>query len=433
MKWLLRAGLLLGGVLLALAAVETALRLTHPRYAGAASNQWVADSDLGYYSRPNHSFQSANPDTGERHPVIHNSLGLRMSREPVLPPPDGTTLHAFFGDSFTENIGLPSATTFTETLHYLQNRDGGKAEVLNFGVDGYGPGQQLLAFRRFRQTHPGITLDHVYYLFCGNDLRNLYEARLLSLGADGELVQRTLRRQGSTLKLLRRLYLTYFLLEHGVISRPRLQALFGSEGTPPCENNRGSVMDCDFASERKRLRVKLRKELKADTERLMNGELGEDTPAGKLFFTVLRRWKEEVEVQGGAFHMLMLPDHGLRGLTEDLLRKKYSVISMIAAFRIGYPSAYQEEEMYFKNDGHWNGLANVLAADALNRWIDSGFTKQPVMQGPAVDPDLGPYLTAVAPRLLPPLFNQQQRQTFKERPAAEREAIRRTYTALEKE
>ncbi len=429
----IRLCLVLAGVLVALLLVEATLRVTHPRYADAASMQWVDDMDLGFHRAPGHRSSSRNPDTGEAHPVLHNALGMRMHRQVLLPPEPGAAVHAFFGDSFAENIFLPAPLTFTEALHYLLNTraDGGHAEVLNFGVDGYGLGQELLAFRRFRQRHPGIRLDHVYYLHCGNDLRNLFETRLFSLGPDGQPVRRRLREPGPALRLARRLYLTYFLMERGVLDRGRLSRLLRQGPENLYRDEYGAVIDPAFARQRKRLRTRLRASMKEDTLAMLEGELPRIHPGSRLFHAVLDTWRREVEAQGGAFHIVVLPDISSRGLAKQLARE-YSVLYLASAFQLNEPGHYIEQEMYFKKDGHWNGLANLLTADALNRWIGLKFTKAPELKDPRVDPALGPWTAAAAPGLLDRMFTPEQAAKFRALPASETEGLLAPYQALER-
>lgn len=424
-------GLALGGILVALLLVEGVLRLTHPRYAGAASVQWVDDMDLGYHRKAGHVFSAKHPDTGAAHRVVHNNLGMRLHRQVRLPPAPGTTVHAFFGDSFTENIYLPVTLSFTEVLHYLLNLGESKAEVLNFGVDGYGPGQELLAFRRFRQTYPGVRLDHVYYVHCGNDLRNLLETRLFTLNAEGGLVQARRRPPGMGLRLARRLYLTYFLLERGVIDRAKLVRFFGDGAGPLYQDDHGAVQDPRFARQRKRLRAVLKPGMEQETRQMQEGELPQAHPGLRLFYAVLQAWHQEVESQGGTFHIMLLPDVSARGLAQQLARQ-FSVLATAEAFLIDTPGHYIEQEMYLNKDVHWNGLANLLTADALNRWNKLKFASTPRLKDPRVDLALGPWTAATAPRWLDRMYSAEDAARFKAIPEAELGRIVAPYLALEK-
>ena len=100
--------------------------------------------------RPNSSHFTAHPDTGEYIPVFYNDFGMRQHRQFDPQMLDGATNVAFFGDSFTENRRIRSAYSFTESLDFLLNlHEGAAFNVLKFGVDGYGPGQEVIWYRQF--------------------------------------------------------------------------------------------------------------------------------------------------------------------------------------------------------------------------------------------------------------------------------------------
>ena len=79
-----------------------------------------------------------------------NSDGLR-DREHARTKPAGTLRIALLGDSFVEAMHLPMEQTFWSLLERkLQECDafpGKQVEVINFGVSGYGTGQELLTLR----------------------------------------------------------------------------------------------------------------------------------------------------------------------------------------------------------------------------------------------------------------------------------------------
>lgn len=128
-------------------------RIIHPHRipidtVGAAV-QALEDSDrsivvyhrlLGWVPRPLSS--SAN---GLYH---YNSQGLRSApREYVDRPDSGVLRIALFGDSFTHGNDVPLQHTFGALLEEKLYASGMPAEVMNFGVGGYGIDQAFLRFR----------------------------------------------------------------------------------------------------------------------------------------------------------------------------------------------------------------------------------------------------------------------------------------------
>lgn len=84
-----------------------------------------------------------------------NSRGLRADRDYVLEPPPGKVRIAAFGDSFTHGDEAALDETWESGLERL---DGG-LEVLNFGVNGYGPDQAFLRYKEQGTAHhPHIVL-----------------------------------------------------------------------------------------------------------------------------------------------------------------------------------------------------------------------------------------------------------------------------------
>ncbi len=79
-----------------------------------------------------------------------NSLGLRGTYEPQLKKTPGRTRILFFGDSFTFGDEVSDDETY---CHYLQQALP-QAEILNFGVHGYGHDQMLLLWREI-----GLKMD----------------------------------------------------------------------------------------------------------------------------------------------------------------------------------------------------------------------------------------------------------------------------------
>lgn len=79
----------------------------------------------------------------------YNSQGVR-SPVPTFAakPPEGVLRIAMFGDSFTHGDDVPYEHSWGAVLEQLLNEAGIPAEILNFGVGGYGIDQALLRFQQ---------------------------------------------------------------------------------------------------------------------------------------------------------------------------------------------------------------------------------------------------------------------------------------------
>jgi hypothetical protein len=137
----------------------------------------------GWMSQEGHAF------------VRFNSQGYR-DRERTFEKPAATTRIAVLGDSFVQALQVDLDSTFVSVLQRgldaRPDRGGRTYEVLNFGVGGYGPAQELLLLEnRIWAYDPDVIL---LALFTGNDIVN--DSRPLELDPirpffvlrDGELV-----------------------------------------------------------------------------------------------------------------------------------------------------------------------------------------------------------------------------------------------------
>lgn len=117
-------------------------------------------------------------DTRLPHFLHHNNLTLRQHRNFSEADFTAATNISFFGDSFVENVRTAVQYSFTEPLDYLLNHGHTRFNVLNFGVDGYGPGQSFLRYEDFRYAKE---LDHVFFVCSRNDLIDIYTTELFHL------------------------------------------------------------------------------------------------------------------------------------------------------------------------------------------------------------------------------------------------------------
>ncbi len=120
-------------------------RATVERYQQSIISELVYDPLLGWTNRPNF------PD--------YNAAGMRADRDYPLDPPDGVLRIAAFGDSFTHGNEVTREQSWTAQLEALLNARGIRAEVLNFGVGGYGIDQAYLRWQQQgRQYQPDVVL-----------------------------------------------------------------------------------------------------------------------------------------------------------------------------------------------------------------------------------------------------------------------------------
>lgn len=129
---------------------------------------YIEDADLGSALRP--GAEGRFRGEGGSWTRI-NSDGMR-DREHGVAKPAGTVRIAVLGDSFAEAMPVEQDQAFWTVMERELARavPGKKIEVLNFGVSGYGTGQELIMLRRrVWKYQPDIVL---LAFFTGNDVRN---------------------------------------------------------------------------------------------------------------------------------------------------------------------------------------------------------------------------------------------------------------------
>ena len=163
-------GLLLVSCAAGLVLCEASLRLFYPKYRDLAEAQFHHHATRIWARIPNSRDWAYHPDTFRRHFLHHNNLALRQHRDFREGDLASATNVGVFGDSFVENIRMAAPYSFTEPLDYLLNQSARSFNVLNFGVDGAGPGQSFLRYANFRYAQD---LDYVVYVYNHSDLADL--------------------------------------------------------------------------------------------------------------------------------------------------------------------------------------------------------------------------------------------------------------------
>jgi hypothetical protein len=162
-----RVALFFVSALVALLAVEVALRIFHPSYNVAIPWSYEYDPELAFRLKPGaHLFRT----TDFQQESLTNRVGTANFQEGF---DDYPRLVFTVGDSFTQGIGVPADASYPFQLDLLLNRDAGgfyakRFGVVNLGVAGFGGEQSLIALRRYAASirRPSFIL----YLGCENDM-----------------------------------------------------------------------------------------------------------------------------------------------------------------------------------------------------------------------------------------------------------------------
>ena len=153
--WRVKLALLVLSTLLGVVALETAVRV-----AGLDNPiLWEPDPRLGWHHVPR--TRAHWTEEGDGHVRI-NTLGFRDAERSVRKE-SGVFRIAVFGDSTTEALQVDLEQTFCQLLEKRLNQRGIRAEVLNFGVSGYGSLQEYpLYSERGREFNPDLVLQAIF-------------------------------------------------------------------------------------------------------------------------------------------------------------------------------------------------------------------------------------------------------------------------------
>jgi hypothetical protein len=353
--WVLNIVTILISVIVTLVIAEIGLRTLYPKYEYAAEAQFQPDS-LRITTRPANARRTVHhPDTGKPHRVIYNNHGMRQHRDFALADLEGAINVGFFGDSYMENMGLPGPYSFTEPLDYLLNRSGRPFNVLNFGQSGYGTDQSFLSYKH-AELSPA--LSDVYYVFCINDIRNIYENDLFFLDANGELQRNPALTTPWHIRLISRLHLTYLLQDGYNRLRPR--------------KNDWEGLDARILQE-KHADKHVRKRMRSDRAKSVESNMrdGTDNPdvtrSLEIFNVLLGEWRDLAAANGATFTVMLLPT-GYGDLVRDAIPADIEVIDLYREFDARITD-YRYDDWHFENDRHWAEDANRLAATILYREI----------------------------------------------------------------
>ena len=335
-----------------LALVEVALAINGRYNSLAAPN--LAESDAIWEPRANSRSEMRHHDLDVMIEARFDAQGVR--NHSALSTERKRNIVGVFGDSFTENTSMDDQFVFTSLLDSIT---GSRVRVVNYGVAGYGLDQAYLRYRKYAKHD----MRHVVYLFCDNDLRNLYETGLAEITPEHEVVFRA-PRVHPVRRFLGRLRVTYLALRGyyqivGILSKgetPHLKSLeqggdsaWVARRKTQAARYHDAFADAvarDFLSERPR----------AETLQL-----------SRTFLLVLEQWQREVTSRSRTFTVLVLPGRLVTEVAGKLLREFDGRVIYLG-------QDYGEYDAFkFRNDGHWNEYGNLRAAEIIANHPDVPF------------------------------------------------------------
>ncbi|MCX6355023.1 MAG: hypothetical protein NTZ78_08990 [Candidatus Aureabacteria bacterium] len=155
-----KATAVVGSTLLTLLLMELLIRIfgLYPCLESQEDALFEYSGVYGWQFIPNKSARYVAPGESETRVKI-NSAGMR-DEEYSVPKPPGKRRIAVLGDSFVSNMDVESKDVFTELMKKLLPPNW---QVLNFGVNGYSPAQELLLLKdKVIRYEPDIVVLLIY-------------------------------------------------------------------------------------------------------------------------------------------------------------------------------------------------------------------------------------------------------------------------------
>ena len=367
---LANALLLFSSLLAGLVLCEVFLRTFYPKYQYAAESQYSSEALRIWTREAGAKYERTHPDDGFVFDVIHNNLSFRQHRDFTEEDITSSTNVAFFGDSYVENLRIQAQYSFTEPLDYLLNRSGESFNVFNIGVDGYGTDQSFLYYKDFKYKSE---LDYVFYVFCHNDLRDIYVNELFEIDGDSGELKTAVHRSRPWPKFISRLHTTYLFLD-------TYFRIFGDN------------IDLEEVEE-----IEIRRQAASGRNQNIDSPLADSVQLSfvrgngnaaayesiTLFNKILREWKNMAEDNGSRFFVVMLPMEESKRL-KDIVDGDIKVIDMYEMCRSLIPN-YDFSDSRFTSDSHWNEFGNMLAALNLFRAFEQEAALRPLGDREALD------------------------------------------------
>ena len=323
-----------------------AVLMVSGRYEGVIHG---TPSNTTIWTRPRNAVEYAqHPDLKRMIANVYDADGVRNHSS--VPASKRRRIYGFFGDSFTENRAVADEFTFTTILDRLAPG----ISVVNYGVAGFGVDQAYLQYKRF--AHHDI--ERVFYVFCGNDFRNLYETGLFALDAEGDAAFVGVRRN-RVAEFLGGFRVTYLLIELSF----RVRSL-GRNGTVN-EDVAAAYLESRFngADHRERLHDEYGDSMRRKLLSRDASERRKVEPTRELFRAVLMKWRDELRGSGIPFHVIVLPRASDSAVARVLLEGlELDVLYLVDSLGSASYSDYR-----FATDAHWNEAGNLFAAVEISR------------------------------------------------------------------
>ena len=338
---------------------EAALRTwSSSEAAPAFQGLFEGDPAIGYRLKPGAHvrFTTAEFDTD----IAINATGVRDD-EPLGPKAPDERRIVILGDSLVLSVQVPFRQTFGELLEARLNArsSGVRYRVINAGVQGYGPVEELLLFKRLVSTlQPDLVIETI---FVGNDAEEAFtsasrlkpDARsTASLVRDSLSVRlRRLVRRIMVLQVLRLRVVAATERFTGILNAPEAPfQSYAANPVPRIAQGLSIARDCVEA-----IRVTASASGARTAVMLMPARFQvDDADYGRL--------KQAVAQSGGE----LVRDGATSRFNDELATLPLPRLDVLPALRAALPGP----DVFFQQTVHLTPRGHEIVADALDRFIE---------------------------------------------------------------
>lgn len=371
-RWTKKLALLAATLSLLAVGAEVATRL----FTDTVPPLIVKDLVIGRRYRPSFDGTVYVAESDRKIRLRFSRAGFRGPDRPMEKPP-GVCRVAILGDSMISAIAVDEEDTMVCRLEQMLHASHPelKWEVLNFGISGSSPGQEMVLYRELvRQWDPDVVLCA---FFAGNDLtdnshRMSNNPRIyFDLDEGGELRQLPFSAGGMGAADVLNRYSRFYVWQRVAFNATRHAVMKQASILEP-----GQWIFC-----------------RKEPEKVAH--------AWKLADAVNRAFCREVTGRGGRFAVVMIPsawqvyedafqavvdragehgpsfdwDHPDQRMAALCREAGIGLLSITADFRKAAPSATTEvkqERLFFRKIGHFNEKGHLVAARAVHRFLTRG-------------------------------------------------------------
>lgn len=325
------------------------------------------------------------PEASRKVALRFNDVGFRGPTRPRAKPA-GVRRVAILGDSMVASLAVDEEKTLVRQLEQLLNerQSGYRWEVLNFGVNGASPGQELVLYRELvAQFEPDLVLSG---FFVGNDLadncsRLSTNPRIyFDVDEHDQLRQEPFStRRAAASQFLNR-HSRFYVWQRTALNRARHQVYEDLKKLDPGHWVFAREHPDDVARAWKITEVVYR-ELQREVASRGGKFAVVMIPSG---LQIYREPFEDVAARGGAYAASFDASYPDERLGEFCRRAGIPFVSMLEEFRAAAPSgsvAAQDEWLFCNGTGHFNEQGDALAARVLERFVRD--QQEPLVAGRA--------------------------------------------------